>query len=146
MGLDPFEADPRPCSPRGAGLTAPYVIYCGRREPLKGTPLLLDYWAPSGSGPAATSSWWSPAAGRSTAARAAPHVVDLGFVSEQEKHEAMAGAVAFCHPSVNESLSIVLLEAWLARTPALVHARGAVTRFHCEQGNGGLWCLALPRI
>ena len=46
-----------------------------------------------------------------------PHILDVGFVSEQEKHEAMAGAVAFIHPSVNESLGIVLLEAWLARTP-----------------------------
>ena len=34
----------------------------------------------------------------------------------------MAGALAFCHPSVNESFGIVLLESWLARTPALVHA------------------------
>ena len=51
----------------------------------------------------------------------------------------LAGAVAFVHPSVNESLGIVLLEAWLARTPCLVHARGVVLRDQCRRSGGGLW-------
>ena len=73
-------------------------------------------------------------------------VLDLGFVSEEEKREAMAGAAAFCHPSVNESLSIVLIEAWLARTPALVHADGAVLRDQCRRANGGLWFHNYPEF
>ena len=38
MGLAPFTSDPDAFpAPR------PYLLYSGRREPLKGTPLLLDY-------------------------------------------------------------------------------------------------------
>ena len=72
------------------------------------------------------------------------HIIDAGFVSEQEKREAMAGSVAFIHPSVNESLGIVLLESWLARTPALVHAKGEVLRDQCLRSGAGLWFRRYP--
>ncbi|MGQ9661449.1 MAG: glycosyltransferase family 4 protein [Kiritimatiellia bacterium] len=146
MGLHPFSADPREFLNR-YHLAAPYVIYCGRREPLKGTPLLLDYMVAfrertgrdiklvlTGSGPVEV----PPTMRR--------HLLDLGFVSEEEKHAAMAGAVAFCHPSLNESLGIVLLEAWLAGTPALVHAASDVLRFQCERSRGGLWFRMYPEF
>jgi glycosyltransferase involved in cell wall biosynthesis len=144
MGLDPFAADATACA-RRHGLTAPYVLYAGRREAGKGTPLLCDYLTAfrertgrdvklvcTGSGPIE-----APSALQE-------HILDLGFVSEQEKHDAMAGAVAFVHPSVNESFGIVLLEAWLAGTPGLVHAKSAVLRWQCQQSNGGLWFRHYP--
>ncbi len=74
------------------------------------------------------------------------HIIDVGFVSATEKLEAMAGALAFCHPSVNESLGIVLLEAWLAGTPGIVHAKGEVLRYQCESSNGGLWFKTYPEF
>ena len=64
---------------------------------------------------------------------------DLGFVSEADKLAAMAGSLAFCQPSVNESFSIVLMETWLAGRPVLVHGNCAVTRHHVETSGGGLW-------
>ena len=146
MGLDDVSVDASVFAAR-RGLTAPYVLYSGRREPLKGTPLLLDYMAAfrartgrdvklvlTGAGPI------------EPCAELAPHVIDVGFVTEQEKHEAMAGATAFCHPSTNESLGIVLLESWLARTPCLVHAAGAVLRYQCRQSQGGLWFRTYPEF
>ena len=144
MGLDPFEADTTAFAKR-RGLTVPYVMYSGRREMLKGTPLLCSYMHAfrertqrdlklvcTGSGPIEAPPEF------------VEHILDLGFVSEQEKHEAMAGAIAFVHPSVNESFGIVLLEAWLAGTPGLVHAKSAVLRWQCEQANGGLWFRHYP--
>ncbi len=146
MGLDPFTADAERFR-RARGIRQPYVLYAGRREPGKGTPLLMDYLGVfrertrqdvklvlTGSGPIDP----PPAL--------APHVIDLGFVSEEVKHDAMAGAVAFCHPSVNESLSIVILESWLAGTPVLVHAGGEVMRYQCRQSNGGLWFRNYPEF
>ena len=47
-------------------------------------------------------------------------VVHAGFVSEDEKRAAYAEALALVNPSHMESLSIVLMEAWLEGTPALV--------------------------
>jgi glycosyltransferase involved in cell wall biosynthesis len=146
MGIEAFTANPDRFRQRH-GLTAPYVIYSGRREPMKGTPLLLDYLdifrertgkdiklVLTGSGP------YDPPT------RLAPHILDLGFVTEQEKHDAMAGAAAFCHPSTNESFSIVILESWLAGTPVLVHAAGEVMPFHCRKSNGGLWFRNYPEF
>jgi glycosyltransferase involved in cell wall biosynthesis len=146
LGLDPFEADPAAFA-RRRGLTAPYVIYSGRRETLKGTPVLTNYLAAfrartgrdlkavfTGSGPIEAPD------------ELLPHLLDVGFVSEEEKREAMAGAVAFVHPSVNESLGIVLLEAWLARTPCLVHAKGEVLRDQALRAGGGLWFRSYPEF
>lgn len=144
MGLDPFDADPDAFA-RRRGLDAPYVLYSGRREPLKGTPLICDYlhafrertgrdirlvFTGSGTIDAPAGLW--------------PHILDAGFVSEQEKHEAMAGAVAFLHPSVNESFGIVLLEAFLAGTPGLVHANSRVLVSQCRAARAGLWFRHYP--
>jgi glycosyltransferase involved in cell wall biosynthesis len=58
----------------------------------------------------------------------------------------MAGAAAFIHPSVNESFGIVLLEAFLARTPGLVHAKGEVLRWQCERSGAGMWFRHYPEF
>ncbi|HOW96390.1 MAG TPA: glycosyltransferase family 4 protein [Kiritimatiellia bacterium] len=144
MDIEPFEADPAAFA-RAHGLDRPYVIYSGRREGGKGTPLLCEYLHAfrertgedvrlvfTGSGPI------------EAPAELEPYILDVGFVSDREKREAMAGAVAFIHPSVNESLGIVLLEAWLAGAPALVHAGGEVLRWQCRRSNGGLWFRHYP--
>jgi glycosyltransferase involved in cell wall biosynthesis len=52
--------------------------------------------------------------------------------------DAYAAARLLCQPSVNESFSIVVMEAWLAGVPVLVHADCEVTRYHAAQSNGGL--------
>lgn len=146
MGMNPFETSPRAFAEKH-NFHSPYIIYSGRREAGKGIPLLLDYFALfrqrqkidlkivfTGSGPVEAS------------AELVPHILDLGFVPEEDKREAFAGAIAFCHPSLNESFGIVLLESWLARTPALVHERCAVNRYHCRKSNGGLWFAAYPEF
>lgn len=126
---------------------APYVLYCGRREQLKGTPLLMDYiclfrqrtgkdirLVLTGSGPV------NPPPELNSA------LTDLGFVSETDKRAVMEEALAFIHPSLHESLSIVLLESWLAGTPALVHAGSAVLKDQCRRANGGLWFKNYPEF
>lgn len=134
---------------RTYGIDGPFVLYAGRREAGKNTPLLLDYWA----------RYWA-AEGQRRGARlvligpgeitvpvgAADGVVDLGFVPAQDKVDAYAAAAVFCLPSTNESFSIVLMESWLAGTPALVHAACDVTREHCLRSNGGLYFANYPEF
>ena len=146
MAMEPFDADPLVFA-QAHQLDKPYVLYCGRQEGGKNTPLLFDYMNSyierrqgavklvlTGSGDVPVPD------------QLRPHVLNLGFVNEQEKHQAMAGAAAFIHPSTNESFGIVLLEAWLAGTPALVHDKGEVLRWQCAQAGAGLWFRYYPEF
>jgi glycosyltransferase involved in cell wall biosynthesis len=146
MGLEPFDANPRATAEK-LGINAPYVMYAGRREPLKGTPLLCDYLYAFRERTGVNVHVVFTGSGAIDAPEALrPYIHDLGFVYEQEKRDAMAGAVAFIHPSVNESLGIVLLEAWLAGTPGLVHACSAVLKDQVRRANGGLWFKNYPQF
>jgi glycosyltransferase involved in cell wall biosynthesis len=68
-----------------------------------------------------------------------PGVRYLGYLPEDEKHAALAGARAVLCPSPYESLSIVLLEALALGAPALVSERSSVLVDHCRRSNAGLW-------
>jgi len=146
MGMDPFEVSPSAFAEKH-DFHGPYMIYSGRRETGKGTPLLLDYFSLFCKRTGLDLKMVFTGSGQIDAPPdLASRILDLGFVPEQEKREAMAGALAFCHPSVNESFGIVLLESWLAGTPALVHAKCAVNRHHCRQSGGGLWFASYPEF
>jgi glycosyltransferase involved in cell wall biosynthesis len=68
-----------------------------------------------------------------------PGVRYLGYLPEDEKQAAMAGATALVCPSPHESLSIVLLEGLALGTPGLVNARSAVLEDHARRSNAGLF-------
>ena len=146
LGMDSFDVDPQAFR-RSRNMTAPYIIYSGRRETLKGTPLLSAYMDTFRERTKRDVKLVFTGSGTIEAPDTLrEHIIDLGFVSEQDKREAMAGALTFIHPSVNESLGIVLLEAWLARTPALVHATSKVLQDQCQRSNGGLWFKNYPEF
>ena len=65
-------------------------------------------------------------------------IIDLGYLSDQDKRDAVAAAEVLCVPSINESFSFVLMEAWLLQTAALVNARCPVTSDHVRAAAGGL--------
>lgn len=66
-------------------------------------------------------------------------IVALGFVSDADKQDAFVAATVICQPSLQESFSIVLMEAWQASRPVLVHGDCEVTRDHVLRSNGGLY-------
>jgi len=123
-------------------LSADSIIYAGRREGGKNWPLLVEWTTLynhvlSARGPVRLATMGS---GREALPSRGEAVIDdLGLVPEAEKLDAMAASLALVQLSVNESFSFVIMEAWLAGVPVIVHADSAVTREHCERSGGGLW-------
>jgi glycosyltransferase involved in cell wall biosynthesis len=70
---------------------------------------------------------------------ARPGVRYLGYLGDEEKRAALAGASAVVCPSPYESLSITLLEGLSFGSPALASARSAVLKEHCLRSNAGLF-------
>lgn len=66
-------------------------------------------------------------------------ILDLGFVPDQDKYDAYGAAFALCQPSLNESFSLVMMEAWLTGKPVIVHADCPVTLENCRASQGGLY-------
>lgn len=121
-------------------LDGPLIFFTGRRDHSKNLPLLLAYFGEylARRGPRAKLIVGGPGP------LAIPHalrrsIVDVGFLSEQAKHDAYAAADIFCMPSLLESFCIVVMEAWRQGTPALVHAHCPVTVAHARAANAGLW-------
>lgn len=68
-----------------------------------------------------------------------PDIIDLGFVDEQTKWNALAACDLLVMPSPYESLSIVLLEAWAVGKPVLVNGKCDVLIGQSRRAQGGLW-------
>jgi len=121
------------------GITRPFVLYAGRREEGKGwTELLSAFGAAVATGENSFDLLTSGVGDPNPPAALAGRVIDLGFLSHEEMPSAFAAAAAVVQPSVNESFSRVLMEAWLAETPVIASARGEVVAWHCERSGGGL--------
>jgi glycosyltransferase involved in cell wall biosynthesis len=67
-----------------------------------------------------------------------PDIVLTGFVDEQTKRDAIAGAELLVQPSYFESFSLALCEGWLAEKPALVQGRCAVLVGQSHRSGAGL--------
>lgn len=115
----------------------PFVLYVGRLEEGKNVLLLYAYMrryfeaggkvrlVVAGDGPVRPPRH--------------PAFVTLGFVAETEKVALYRSALALCQPSVRESFSLTIMEAWLAGRPVLVHEDCPVTQGHVRRSQGGLW-------
>lgn len=116
-----------------------FILAVGRKDATKNTPELLDFFrlyreryhdsrlrlVLIGAGNVTV-----PEALR-------PWVLDLGFLPRLDVVDALGAAEALVQPSRNESFSLVLMEAWICGTPALVNGRCEVTREFTEAAAGG---------
>lgn len=133
MGFDPV-GSLAPGVARG-----PYLLYSGRKEEGKNLHKLIAWFSAGRARFPELELILIGAGDIGFLKELPPGVIDLGFVSATERDQLMAGALALCQPSTNESFSIVLMEAWQRETPVLVHAQCDVTRFHAVQSGGGLY-------
>lgn len=120
------------------GLSEPFVIYVGRIDENKGCKELFEFHhqyaaierRPPVLALVGTSVLTIPQT---------PLVRHLGFLSDQDKFDAIAAADALIMPSFFESLSMVALEAWALGRPVLANGRCDVLRGQCRRSNAGLY-------
>ena len=118
-------------------VTGPFALYAGRIDAGKGCAEMIAHYARYRARGGA-----ADLALIGTLAMDLPPLAGLrylGYVSEEDKHAAMAAAAAVVCPSPYESLSIALLEGFAVGTPGLVNAGSAVLEEHCLRSNGGLF-------
>lgn len=112
----------------------PYFVYCGRYSAQKNLPLLLE-WAERVQAEHRVDFVFMGHG--EVALPRAPWLHDLGRVDEAMKRSVLAGAVALVQLSVQESLSLVALEAWAEETPVIAHANCPVLAGQIERADGG---------
>jgi len=120
------------------GLDGPYLLYAGRIEESKGCNDLLRWFLPRKSH--LPENLKLVLIGKAVMSLPThPSLVTPGFVSEEEKWAALAGAFAVVVPSPYESLSLTLLEGWACGKPAIVNGRCTVLKGHCLRSQAGLY-------
>lgn len=117
------------------GIHRHYLLNIGRQEPGKGVPELLEYHQ-------ALKERFEDApdlvlAGDTNMELSGEGVRYLGRIDEQDKHDALAGALAVVVPSRYESLSLLTLESFAQGTPVLVNGRSDVLVGQVERSGAG---------
>jgi glycosyltransferase involved in cell wall biosynthesis len=114
------------------------AIYIGRIDENKGCAELFDFWTryaeitPGGLTLVLVGTPVLPVPTH-------PRIKHLGFVSDDEKYDALAAAEFLIMPSYFESLSMVALEAWALAKPVLANGRCDVLRGQAVRSNAGLY-------
>ncbi len=135
MGVDvPAKVDPTRFREK-YGVRNPYLLYVGRLEAGKGIPELLAHHRE-------LRSRFHDApdlvlAGEAHMELRGEGVRYVGRIDEQDKYDALAGALAVVVPSRFESLSLLTLEAFASGTPVLVNGHSEVLVGQVERSQAG---------
>jgi glycosyltransferase involved in cell wall biosynthesis len=112
------------------GIKGPMVLYLGRKEEDKGYPLVMSaFQKVRAVMPEATLVCIGPTSADAELGPA-PGVVDLKFVTETEKHDALAACTCLCVPSIGESFGLVYMEAGRYRKPVIGRKVAVLEELH----------------
>jgi glycosyltransferase involved in cell wall biosynthesis len=126
-------------------LCTPYVIYLGRVSRSKNCEELFDYFVRYKN--CHSTSLTLVLAGKvEIPLPKRSDIRALGFVSDEDKFNALAGAEIMLLSSKLESLSMAFLESLGCGTPVLCNGTSAVLRGHCHRSNAALYYLNYPEF
>ena len=121
------------------GITGDFMVYIGRIDENKCCPELFRYFREYKDRHKDSDLKLVLAGKEVIKVPEADDIIPLGFVSEEDKFNAIAASKFLVLPSWFESLSIVVLEAMKLKRPVLVSGRCDVLKAHCLKSNGGLY-------
>ena len=116
----------------------PFALYIGRIDANKGCAELFDYFQryamtfPRGLDLVLIGKAIIPVPSHH-------RIHHLGYLSDEDKFDALAAADLLIMPSYYESLSMVALEAWALGRPVLANGRCDVLKGQCIRSNAGLY-------
>jgi glycosyltransferase involved in cell wall biosynthesis len=119
-------------------IVRPFAIYIGRIDENKGCGELFAHFQryaatfPKGLALVLVGNAYMPVPSH-------PRIHHLGFLSDEDKFDALAAADLLIMPSYFESLSMVALEAWGLGRPVLANGRCDVLKGQCLRSNAGLF-------
>jgi glycosyltransferase involved in cell wall biosynthesis len=116
---------------------SPYLVYVGRLDPSKGVGELIRFFLAYKQRHHDQLKLVLVGDGDLDVPES-PDIIKTGFVEEQTKRDALAGALALVQCSYFESFSIVLCEAWAQGTPALVQGKCEVLRGQAMRSGGAV--------
>jgi glycosyltransferase involved in cell wall biosynthesis len=120
------------------GITGPFAIYVGRIDENKGCKELFTYFQRFTR--QMPGKLQLVLIGKSVLPIPPdPRLSHLGFLSDEDKFDAMAAAELLIMPSYYESLSMVALEAWALGKPVLANAKCDVLLGQTLRSNAGLY-------
>jgi glycosyltransferase involved in cell wall biosynthesis len=144
LGFDPpATTDPGEVLAR-YGVRRPFAVFVGRLEPDKNVPLLISYFMRYKERRGGDLELLLVGDGN-VRPPVGQHVRQLS-IDWADRDSMLQAALLLFQPSLNESLSIVMMQAWLCGTPVLVHAGSEVSTHHCRRSNGGLWFANYPEF
>lgn len=119
------------------GIESDYVIYVGRVDTSKNCDELFKYFSEFNK--KKRGDLKLVVVGKMMMAESEDeHIRCLGFISEEEKNIAIAGAKVLIMPSEFESLSLAVLEAMAIGVPVMVNGACSVLAGHCKKSGAGI--------
>lgn len=123
------------------GANGRFLLYLGRKDPGKNTPLLLRAFQRFRALRPNSKLRLLLAGIGSVDLNGAHAIEDLGLVSEEQKSELLRDCAALVQPSQKESYSRVIMEAWLHGKPVAAHAHCPATAISVKKADAG-WTAA----
>ena len=116
-----------------------FIIYVGRVDPSKNCEQLFEYFLKVNVEKEVGPQHLVVIGRANMNIPQSSNIHHLGFVDEATKWSAIAASQFLIMPSLYESLSMVLLEAWAVSKPVLVNGECEVLVQQCKKSNGGFY-------
>jgi len=123
---------------RNYGVKGPFILYIGRKSKDKGFPLVAEAFREvHAKCPDVTLVCMGPPDQENNPVKTCGSFVNLDYVTEDDKHDALAACMMLCVPSEGESFGLVYMEAGRYSKPVVARALPVLQEL-LLQGKAGL--------
>ncbi|MEQ8220730.1 MAG: glycosyltransferase family 4 protein [Candidatus Eremiobacterota bacterium] len=112
-----------------------YILYIGKKDRCKNTDFLIKVFDNFVERTGSKMKLLLAGTGSLPPGHRTGQIIDMGIVSEKEKINLLTYCKALINPSINESFSRVVFEAWFFKKPVIVH-RACLATYKALESSG----------